>query len=294
MKRKFLVAAVMAVSGLVGGAMGGTAQAATTALAAKPTAEASAKKKKKTAAAAAVTTATATAAPAVPQLGVQMHAMWEMYWNGQTPNAMFDKHLNALAANKVQIVRVDFGWSASQPTSAAPVATSWHNQRLSTAIDRIRAKGMKVFLTLHQSPEWARPGTGSNTMQFPTNPATIKPWMTFMAKTYGSRVAGIEVWNEPNLVEFTGVADSAARVKKFVGVLKSAYAGIKAGNSSVKVISGGTAQTDDTFVKQAYADGAKGSFDILGVHPYQGNQTKAPESTDVTGKARMTNMPAII
>lgn len=289
-----LAAAVMAVGGLVGGAIGGTAQAATTVLT-KPTADASAKKKKKTPAAVAGAAAKpAVAAMTVPQLGVQMHAMWEMYWNGQTPNAMFDRHLDALAANKVQIVRVDMGWSASQPTSSAPSADSWHNKRLDTAINRIRAKGLKVFLTLHQSPEWARPGTGSNLMQLPTDPNSIKPWMTFMAKTYGSRIAGIEVWNEPNLVEFTGISDPAARVKKFVGVLKASYAGIKAGNKSVPVIFGGTAQTDDVFIKQAYDAGAKGAFDIMAVHPYQGNQTKAPESTDISGKSRITNMPAVI
>ncbi|SHM54442.1 cellulase family glycosylhydrolase [Cryptosporangium aurantiacum] len=297
MKRKFLVASVLAVSGLIGGAVGGTAQAATTALVTKPTADASAKKKKKAVGVAGSATALAAgtaAAPAVPQLGVQMHAMWEMYWNGQTPNAMFDKHLNALAANKVQIVRVDMGWSASQPTSAAPTTTSWHNQRLNTVINRIRAKGMKVFLTAHQSPLWARPGTGSNTMQFPANAASIKPWMTFLAKNYGSRLAGIEVWNEPNLAEFTGVSDSAARVKKFVAVLKAAYAGINAGNAALPVIFGGPAQTDDVFIKQAYAAGAKGAFDIMALHPYQGNQTKAPESTDITGKGRMTNLPAVV
>ncbi|GAA0259628.1 cellulase family glycosylhydrolase [Cryptosporangium japonicum] len=289
-----LAAAVMAVGGLVGGAIGGTAQAATTAMTTKPTADASAKKKKKTTAVVAAEAGTAVTATKVPQLGVQMHAMWEMYWNGQTPNAMFDKHLNALAANKVQIVRVDMGWSASQPTKAAPDANSWHNKRLSIAIDRIRAKGLKVFLTLHQSPEWARPGTGSNLMQLPKDPNSIRPWMTFMAKTYGARIAGIEVWNEPNLVEFTGIADADARVKRFVAVLKASYAGIKAGNKSVPVIFGGTAQTDDVFIKAAYAAGAKGAFDIMAVHPYQGNQTKAPESTDITGKSRITNMPAVI
>ena len=288
-----LAAAVVAVGGLVGGAIGGTAHAATTVLT-KPTADASAKKKKKSAAAVAAAAKPAVTAVTVPQLGVQMHAMWEMYWHGQTPNAMFTKHLNALAANKVQIVRVDMGWSASQPSPAAPRATSWHNKRLNTAIDRIRAKGLKVFLTAHQSPAWARPGTGSNVMQLPTDPNAIKPWMTFLAKTYGSRLAGIEVWNEPNLVEFTGIADPTARVNRFVGVLKASYAGIKAGNKSVPVIFGGTAQTDDVFIKAAYAAGAKGAFDIMAVHPYQGNQTKAPESTDITGKSRITNLPAVI
>lgn len=276
MKRTFLAAAVLAASAMIGSTVAGAAHAATTASVVTGTA--------------AVTT---TANPAVPQLGVQMHAIWDMYWTAGAPNAMFEKHLNALAANKVQIIRVDVGWSASQPTTAAPTTSNWNNKRLTTVVDRIRAKGMKVFLTVHQSPQWARPGTGTNPMQYPTTVATIKPWLTFLAKNYGSRLAGIEVWNEPNLVEFTGVADANARAKKYADLLAVAYPAIKAGNASVPVIFGGTAQTDDVFIKQAYAAGVKGHFDVMSVHPYQGNQTKAPESTDIVGKSRMTNLPAI-
>ena len=275
-RKSLLVAAVLAIGAITGGAVAGTAQAATTPIKAS------------------TTVTTNTAAAAVPQLGVHLHALWEMYWNGQTPNAMFDKHLNDLAANRVQIIRVDLGWSQSQPTRAAATTTSWHNQRLNTVINRIRAKGMKVFLTVHQSPDWSRPGTGSNPMQYPADPASMSPWLTFIAKNYGSRLAGIEVWNEPNLVEFTGVADPNQRAAKYVELLKLAYPAIKAGDKNLPVIFGGTAQTDDVFVKQAYAAGAHGFFDVLGIHPYQGNQTKAPESTDITGKSRITNMPAVI
>jgi hypothetical protein len=273
MKRRNLMAiAALALSVVAGGGtMAGTAAAATT----KPVTHAKA------------------AAP-LPELGVQFHGTWSMYWNGTTPNAMFFKHLDALAANKVQLVRVDVGWSSGQPTNTAPVIGTYYHQLIDRTIKEVRARGMKIFLTVHQSPAWARPGTGNDVKQFPTNPASIKPWLTFVSKTWGSKLTGIEVWNEPNLAEFTGVSDANARATKYVPLLKAAYSAINAGNASVPVIFGGPSQTDDVFIRACYAAGAHGSFDIMSVHPYQGNQTKAPESTDIQGKARMTNLPAVI
>ncbi|MFG1921660.1 cellulase family glycosylhydrolase [Cryptosporangium sp. NPDC048952] len=238
------------------------------------------------------TTTTKNAAP--PVVGAQFHGTWEMYWNGLTPNAMFTKHLDTLQAQGVQMIRTDVGWSSAQPTTAAPDVNQWYHQRLTAVIDAVRARGMQIFLTVHQSPAWSRPGTGSEVKQYPTDPNSIKPWLTFLAKTYGAKLAAIEVWNEPNLTEFVGVSDPHQQAVKYVPILKAAYTAIKAGRATLPVIFAGPSQTDDAFIADCYDQGAKGFFDIMGVHPYQGNQTKAPESTDITGKARMTNMPAII
>lgn len=239
-------------------------------------------------------TGTVTPNAAPPAVGVQFHGTWEMYWSGATPNAMFTQHLDTLAAQGVQVIRTDVGWSSGQPTNAAPDPNQWYHKRLATVIDAVRARGMQIFLTVHQSPAWSRPNTGSDVKQYPTDPNSIKPWLTFIASTYGPKLMAIEVWNEPNLAEFCGIADATERSVKYVPVLKAAYAAIKAGRSSLPVILAGPCQTDDAFIRDCYAAGAKEYFDILGVHPYQGNQTKPPESTDVTGKARMTNMPAVI
>ncbi|WP_218617241.1 cellulase family glycosylhydrolase [Cryptosporangium aurantiacum] len=231
---------------------------------------------------------------APPVVGAQFHGTWDMYWNSLTPNAMFYKHLDTLAAQRIQVLRVDVGWSSAQPTNVAPTASQWYHQRLAIVIDAIRARGMQVFLTVHQSPAWSRPNTGSEVKQYPTDPNAIKPWLTWLASTFGSKLLAIEVWNEPNLAEFCGIGDAYQRAVKYVPILKAAYSAIKAGRPTLPVIFAGPSQTDDGFIRDCYANGAKGYFDIMGVHPYQGNQTKAPESTDITGKARMTNMPAII
>ncbi|MFB9322815.1 cellulase family glycosylhydrolase, partial [Cryptosporangium minutisporangium] len=112
--------------------------------------------------------------PAPPVVGAQFHGTWEMYWNGLTPNSMFHKHLDTLAAQGIQMIRCDVGWSSAQPTNAAPSTSQWYHQRLSIVIDAVRARGMQIFLTVHQSPAWSRPNTGSDVKQYPTDPNAIK------------------------------------------------------------------------------------------------------------------------
>ncbi|WP_345729791.1 cellulase family glycosylhydrolase, partial [Cryptosporangium minutisporangium] len=89
---------------------------------------------------------------APPVIGVQFHGTWDMYWNSLTPNAMFHKHLDTLAAQGVQVIRLDVGWSSGQPTNVAPSASQWYHQRVGMVIDAVRARGMQIFVTVHQSP----------------------------------------------------------------------------------------------------------------------------------------------
>jgi len=231
-----------------------------------------------------------------PALGVQFHGTWSMYYSPSAsakPNAMFGKHLDLLARQRVTMIRLDVGWSASQPKNETPSLTNTYNKRIALVLDESAKRGMKVLVTMHQTPAWARPGTGDSVKQYPTKPDSIRPWATWMAKTFGSKVAAWEVWNEPNLSEFTGVANVKDRGARYVPVLKAAATGLRAGDPAVRVVFGGPAQTDDGFITAAYAAGAQPHFDIMAIHPYQGNQTKPPESTDIKGKPRMTNFPAV-
>jgi len=229
-----------------------------------------------------------------PALGMQFHGTWDTYYQGSgaTPNAMFTKHLDQLAAHGVKLLRVDAGWSASQPRDETPRLSSSYNQRIKRVLDEAGNRDMDVLLTLWRSPEWARPASGGAN-QFPIDPKDIAPWATWMAKTFGDRVAAWQIWNEPNLVEFTGVEDDNDRVEKYVPILKSASQGIKAGDSDAVVIFGGPAQNDDVFIEQCYELGAKKFFDIMAVHPYQGDQTREPEAPD-PGKKYYTSHFATI
>jgi hypothetical protein len=82
-----------------------------------------------------------------------------------------------------------------------------------------------------------------------------------------------EIWNEPNISAFwVPKPDPAA----YTADLQAAYTAIKQADPSATVISGGlspavnsdTTYDPRTFLQDMYADGAQGSFDGLGDHPY--------------------------
>lgn len=231
-----------------------------------------------------------------PTFGVQFHGTWDIYYNGSSanPNAMFTKHLDALAKAKVKMLRVDIGWSSSQPSTAAPAMSNTYNQRIATVLRESNKRGLKVMATLHQSPEWARPGTGGEDKQFPTNPASITPWATWMAKTFGSQVAAWEVWNEPNLAAFSGVSGLRESAQRYTPLLRETSRGLRAGDADAVVVFGGPAQTDEEFIRYSYEAGAKPYFDVMSVHPYQGNSLVEPDAPDNGGKGRATHLTQVL
>ncbi len=231
-----------------------------------------------------------------PALGVHFHGTWDMYYPQRnfTPSAMFYSHLDTLAGQGVQVLRVDVGWSASQPNNAPPSTTNTYNRRIQVVLEAAKARKMDVLLTLHQSPPWSRPGTSGGMRQFPTNPDLIYPWAAWLSATYGDKVLAYEVWNEPNLREFTGVDDVRARSVKYVPLLRATCLGLKAGDSDAVVVFGGPSKNDDRFIRACYELGAKPYFDVMSTHPYQGNQTVPPDATDQDITGRMTHFPAVL
>jgi hypothetical protein len=79
-----------------------------------------------------------------------------------------------------------------------------------------------------------------------------------------------------------------------VPLLKSAYEGIKAGHPGAVVVFGGPCQNDDAFIRACYELGAKPYFDVMAVHPYQGNQLLPPDTADSGRRDRMTHFPAVL
>jgi polysaccharide biosynthesis protein PslG len=95
------------------------------------------------------------------------------------------------------------------------------------------------------------------------------------ARAYPHLVA-VEVLNEPNLPpEWGGDADPGG----YVSFLRAAHDGIKSVTPDVLIIAAnlspapnGPGTMDDLeFLRQMYAAGARGSYDVIGIHNYGGN-----------------------
>jgi hypothetical protein len=90
-------------------------------------------------------------------------------------------------------------------------------------------------------------------------------------------VHAYEIWNEPNLSSFWMPSPDPAR---YTQLLKLAYPAIKSSDPTATVVTGGlspggsygtvtsTYTNPVTFLEQMYKDGAHGSFDAVGWHPY--------------------------
>lgn len=231
-----------------------------------------------------------------PSLGIQFHATWDIYWVNGQPTPEFYKQLDTIQASGADMIRVDFGWSTAQPTNVPITPSQYYVNRLDYTLSAAADRGLQVLVTVHQSPEWARPGTGTNVKQSPTNLVAWKASCKSLAQLFGARVAAWEIWNEPNLKEFTGVESSDPNIQadRYVPILRAASEGLREGYPGCKVVLGGPSQSDGTFIDACYYRGAKDLFDVIAWHPYQGNQTKAPESTDLYDKSRVTFAPSIL
>ncbi len=130
-------------------------------------------------------------------------------------------------------------------------------------------------------------------------PDRMSDWadfLTALATRYRGRIDGYEIWNEPNLTrEWARKPPSAV---EYTEMLRASYRAIKAADPQAIVITGAPSPTtetsvnarpDTTFLREMYAAGARGNFDVLGVHAAG---FKSPPETDpavVANDPRLNN-----
>jgi hypothetical protein len=187
------------------------------------------------------------------------------------PLAAQVERLKAMRAIGITSVRVDASWYWGQPNG--PDTYDW--VPLDEVVTSIRSVGLSADLIIDGCPPWAAVSSAAGD-QFaqPASPTAFAKWAAAVAARYGKEgINYYEIWNEPNLADFWQPKPDPV---SYTADLEAAYAAIKAVDSSVTVLSGGLAPgVDDgtnydprTFLEDMYADGAKGSFDGLGYHPY--------------------------
>ena len=133
-------------------------------------------------------------------------------------------------------------------------------------IDAYNAKGVKVLVTIFDAPTWAAKDAGAPaaTVQPPADPAAYATFVGQMAHHWKGRVAAYEIWNEPDLAKWWHPAPSPT---DYAALLKASAAKIRAEDPAAKVISGGLAGGNVTFLDALYEAGMTGAdIDGIGVH----------------------------
>jgi hypothetical protein len=193
-------------------------------------------------------------------------------------------------------VRIEADWAWVQPDG--PSTYDWSG--LDPEVAAIRAAGLSVDMIIIGAPSWAAvPSAAGGSSPQPADPATFGTFAAAVAAHYAPQgVRDFEIWNEPNNAIFWQPAPDPAA---YTADLIASYHSIKAVDPSAVVITGGLApETNDgtdinaiTFLQDMYADGAKGSFDAVGYHPY--SYPALPDTYELwSGWSQMSQTPVSI
>lgn len=210
----------------------------------------------------------AASANPTPPIGVQFHGMWSDYTD-PTRAAVLDK----LRAAGVTTVRMDVSWAMLQPSNGSSY-DSWGVGFVDRVINMANSRGIRPLITLWLTPGWANGGKDEHAL--PTNPADYARVAQWAANRWAGKVLGWEVWNEPNSPDFLIGADPVA----YTRLLRAAYPAFHAGDKTTTVVYGGVQYNDAAWIQRSYAAGAKGYFDVMATHPYQGKANLAPNAPD--------------
>lgn len=190
----------------------------------------------------------ATASAAEPGLNVQ-----------GIDNGGSDESMSMLSDTGAKWARHFLEWNRFEPAKGTidQSLVGFYKQTM----DREQAAGVKTMLTVVGAPTWASGSTDPHTP--PTDPKDFASFMQRIAREFAGRVEVYEIWNEEDEAIFwKGAVDAA----KYTELLKAAYPAIKEIDPNVKVSFGPTTGNNYSYLEQAYAAGAKGSFDAVSVH----------------------------
>jgi polysaccharide biosynthesis protein PslG len=197
---------------------------------------------------------------------------------GDTTQAEVSKAIAAAAALHAQIVRVEVSWSLLEPlaagqTDAAALAD------IDRVVNDAAAAGIHVLMVVDSTPCWAssapasvlrrcnprRPGAASSWP--PSNPSDFGSFTAMLASRYGSKLAAIEIWNEPDYLGEDYFA-GPNKAQRYTALVRTAYTAIKQANPLVPVLAGSLVGSNGVFLRALYAAGIKGYYDGLAVHFY--------------------------
>jgi hypothetical protein len=119
----------------------------------------------------------------------------------------------------------------------------------------------KVIFDAVDTPEWE--SGSSNPAMPPRNPNDYARFVAKMAKRFAGRVTAWEIWNEEDDSLWWASGPEPAA---YTALLKSVYPAIKTADANATVVLGGLTGNDYEYLSKLYADGAKGSFDAVGLH----------------------------
>lgn len=171
-------------------------------------------------------------------------------------------------------VKQTFSWEDIQPDPHGDFLTG----RGYEVLNELERRDLKLIVRLSDAPAWSHPsvsgGKGVDYIDAPPDDlADFGAFCGRIASDFKGRIAGYQVWNEPNLSREWGrrTPDPAG----YVGLLKVCSDAIRAADPDAVIISAGlaptgtydqTAMPDDLYLQGMYDAGFQRYVDVVGAH----------------------------
>jgi hypothetical protein len=196
---------------------------------------------------------------------IQTFLWWDPTWAGV--------HLDWVRLMVFSHIKQIFAWEDIEPERGR-----WEFKRADEIVDQVEQKGLKLIVRLSDAPDWSHSSLpGRKNKDFvDAPPDDFADFATFcgqVAARYKGRIAGYQVWNEPNLArEWGGRPPDAGG---YVALLRECSRAIHAANPGAVVISAGlsptgnydaTAQPDDVYLQAMYRSGFQQYVNAVGIH----------------------------
>jgi polysaccharide biosynthesis protein PslG len=218
-------------------------------------------------------TALAHSSAKAPLGGVNISAI-----NRSESLANVDKEIAVASSLHAKVVRVELPWSEFEPVGPNqidPGALAVTDRLMSDAA----SAGIGVIALVEGTPCWASsapatllqacsPGGSNKAASWPPRePSAYAAFVAYLAQRYGTALAAIEIWNEPDQANEQYFA-GPEKPQRYAAILRAAYPAIKQVNPRVPVLAGSLVGSNGIFLRALYAAGIKGFYDGLSVHFY--------------------------
>ncbi len=159
------------------------------------------------------------------------------------------------AEGGIRNVRTDIGWYMFQKTPE-----DWNVGWFQRLLEEAHEGDVTLLPVFDSGCDFCSPTLG--------NEDGCRRYAEFVARLvreFPDDMPVLEMWNEQN---GDGFWPPKADPAKYAQALKAVYKAAKEANPDIRVSFGGLSGVDVKFIELAYLAGAKGSFDIMSVHPY--------------------------
>ncbi|HEX8646158.1 MAG TPA: cellulase family glycosylhydrolase [Thermoleophilaceae bacterium] len=220
---------------------------------------------------------------ALPWSGAGTHPMWN--YNPSDFNHELDLLQNAGAST----MRFDVSWDGFEHTEG-----TWNQAYLDdvgAVVTQAHARGIRPVIVLIGTPPWAiQSGCPHDTSDpygytkcAPQDPTDYGAGAAKLAsQPWAAHLLGLEVWNEPNE---TSSLISTDRARSAAQMTVATFDAVNTVRPELEIVTGSVLGGDEGFLEEMYDEGLGKKFDVVSMHPYNGNRsprTPAPPAWNET------------